>query len=215
MPQNMPQNAPQNTPPTTRDGQALIKGAKAGLLIAAGVPLVIFAFVGGAIGIWASIGVHLATQSSLAFFGTFAAVAATTCGSLALGQYACKRAAAAYNAVPGYGVTKMVGAVLAPTALAFGLTHAAPHMIPAPITAAFNTVAQKNTATQMDAPRNTQQAAPQDDHTNTDETDVSGPSDHLVYVLESKDCDSESAKELERFMADQKTAFICLPKFVP
>jgi hypothetical protein len=211
-------NAPQ-TPPTTHDGQALIKGAKAGLLIAIGIPLVCFAFVGGAIGIWASIGVHLATQSSLAFFGTFAAVAVTTCGSLALGQYACKRGAAAYNAVSGYGVTKMVGAIVAPTTLAFGLALAAPYVTPAPIKDTFNAIAQKRDAAKRNAPQNAQEkmapSASRDDHTNTDKTAPSGPSDHLVYVLESKDCDSESAKELERFMADQKTAFICLPKFVP
>ncbi len=204
---------------TTQDGKALLLGAKAGLLIAVGAPLVAFAFVGGAVGIWASIGVHMATQSSLAFFGAFAATAAVAGGSLALGQNACKRGAAAFHSLRGYGVTKMVGAVLAPTALAIGLTSAAPYMIPESIKTTFNAIAQKRddarTQKLQNAHEETSRPTTPIDQTNTDETDVSGPSDNLVYVLESKNCDSETAKDMERFMTAQKTVFVCLPKFVP
>ncbi|WP_435640717.1 hypothetical protein [Micavibrio aeruginosavorus] len=211
----MPQHNTPNTPPVTQghtqDGQALIKGAKAGLLLTVGATLCTFAFVGAAIGVWVTIAAAVIVDSVVGTLVAFGATAATMCGSLTLGQYACKRGEAAWNALPGYGVTKMVGAVAAPIALAFGLAHATPHMIPAPIKTAFNEIAQKREAARMKEPQNTQQT----DQTNTDGTDVSGPSDNLIYVLESKDCDSESAKEMERFLTEQKTVFMCLPKFVP
>ena len=93
------------------------------------------------------------------------------------------------------------GVLLAPSVLAIGLAYAAPYV---PINIAFNKQAQDSVAT-----------TPAPHHENADRIGVYGPSEDLIYVIQSKDCDSESVQDLERLMAEQNTAFLCEPKFAP